>query len=321
MKYCSIPNTDLTPSVLSLGTGDMGGSMDPTTSFQILDRYLASGGTLVDTAKIYNDWIPGETSRSEKLIGNWMKQRKNRGQVILATKGAHPRFETMNIPRLSAQEITADLEASLCNLQVEEIDLYWLHRDDPSRPVQDILDTLHHLVIAGKIRYFGASNWKLDRIQAAQEYAASQGFLGFVAVQNLWNLAHINDAAMSDQTLVGMSDDLWEYHRQNQLAAIPYTSQANGVFQKLDAGRRDRISPQHKAMYLNPITEERFARLQTLKEQTGLTASQITLAYLTSQPFPTIPVIGPHSVAQLDDSMTAGELSLTPDQLAFLKGQ
>lgn len=293
MRYQQIPRTDLIPAVLSLGTAEMGAAIDPATSFDLLDRYFASGGNFVDTAKVYNDWVPGETSRSEKLIGAWMQTRGNRQKIILATKGAHPNLAHMEIQRLSPQEIVADLEASLHNLQTDVIDLYWLHRDDPNRPVETILNTLEAQVKAGKIRYYGCSNWRAGRIQAAQAYAAQCGLSGFTAVQNLWNLACVNPDGVGDPTLVVMDDTLWKYQYETQLAAVPFTSQANGLFQKMEKGGPDTLPSNLQAMYLNPVTEARFKRIQSLKARTGLSTTQIVLGYLTSQPFPTFPVIGP----------------------------
>lgn len=318
MRYARIPNTDLSPAVLCLGTGEMGATIPPDAAFDLLDQYAAAGGNFIDTAKIYNDWVPGETSRSEKVIGAWLQARGSRQQVILATKGAHPTLDHMDIPRLSPAEIIADLEASLRHLQVNVIDLYWLHRDDPSRPVDEIVDTLYAQAQAGKLRYYGCSNWTTARIQAAQAYAARRGIPGFAAVQNLWNLACVNPAGVGDPTLVVMDDALWKYQRETQLAAVPFTSQAGGLFQKLESGLPDALSDGLRGMYLNPETLARFERVQALKTRAGLTTSQVVLAYLTAQPFPTFPVIGPHSSRQLADSLTAADVELTAEQLGFL---
>jgi aryl-alcohol dehydrogenase-like predicted oxidoreductase len=284
----------------------------------MLDSFFEQGGTFLDSAKVYNDWIPGEASRSEKVIGKWLKQRGNRSQVIVATKGAHPDLSTMNIQRLSPAEIASDLDACLSHLQVDCIDLYYLHRDDPPRPVQEIIDTLASLVKAGKIRYYGCSNWRLERIQAAQVYAQSQGLPGFAAVQNMWNLAYIRPEAMADPTIVAMDEALWQFHRENNLAAIPFTSQANGLFQKLEKGGTEALSSRLRAMYINPVSERRYANLKKLQAGSGLTTTQIVLGYLMSQPFPTIPIIGPHSPAQLSDSLSAADVKLTPEQVASL---
>ncbi len=318
MRITPIPNTGLAPSALCLGAGGFGGSIDRAAAYRMLDVFFEHGGNFVDTAKVYNDWIPGEASRSEKVIGEWLKQRGNRERVIIATKGAHPDLATMHISRMSPAEIVSDLEASLRHFQVETIDLYYLHRDQPSRPVEEIVETLAAQVQAGKIRYFACSNWKVERIKAAQEYAARKGIPGFSVVQNFWNLAKINPEGIGDPTLVVMDEALWEYQLQANLAAVPFTGQANGLFQKLETGGPDALSAHLKAMYLNPVTERRYANLQRLRSQTGLTTTQIVLGYLMSQPFPTIPVMGPHNLAQLEDCLTAADVKLTEEQVNAL---
>jgi aryl-alcohol dehydrogenase-like predicted oxidoreductase len=322
MRYTAIPNTDLVVSVICLGTGEAGANYDRPTAFAMLDTFIEQGGNFVDTAHIYSDWIPGEHSRSEKLLGEWMHLtgRRNRSGVLIATKGAHPDLDSMQVGRLSPAELRGDLEESLRFLRVEAIDLYWLHRDDPSRPVEEIIDTLEAQVRAGKIRYYGCSNWQLKRIVAAQGYAEQRGVQGFAAVQNLWSLAKPNLAGIlqRDPTLVVMDDELWQYHRQTGLAAIPYTSQANGLFQKMDAGVAAALPPSLARQYLSPETEGRYQRLKLLSQQTGLSTTQIGLGWLTSQPFASVPVAGPQSPEQLRGVLSAADVRLTPEQVAFL---
>jgi aryl-alcohol dehydrogenase-like predicted oxidoreductase len=320
MRYTTIPNTDLVVSVLCLGTGEAGANYDRPAGFAMLDAFIEQGGNFVDTAHIYSDWIPGERSRSEKLLGAWMQARRNRPGVLIATKGAHPDLDSMHIGRLSPAEITADLEESLRFLQVEAIDLYWLHRDDTTRPVEEIIDTLEGQVRAGKMRYYGCSNWQLERIRRAQAYAAGRGASGFAGVQNLWSLAKPNLAEIMrrDPTLVVMDDDLWQYHRKSGLAAVPYTSQANGLFQKMEASGAVALRPDLAQQYISAETEGRYQRLKQLSRQTGLSATQIGLGWLTSQPFATTPVVGPQSLAQLNDCLSAADVQLTPEQVNFL---
>lgn len=318
MRCTPIPNTELTPSALCLGTGGMGASIDRAEAYRMLDAFLDHGGNFLDTAKVYSDWIPGETSRSEKLLGAWMKARSNRSRVLIATKGAHPELSSMLIQRVSPAEIRSDLDSSLASLQVDTIYLYWLHRDDPARPVEEIVETLHAAAQTGKIRAYGCSNWSLERIRAARQYADAHGMAGFTAVQNWWTLAKLNPDGIQklDPTLEIMDEALWQYHCETHLAAIPYTSQANGLFQKLDNGRP--ISENLNSLYMNPTTEARYRRLKELRTQTGLSTTQIVIAYLTSQPFPTIPVVGPNSMTQLADCLTAEDTVLTAEQLEFL---
>jgi aryl-alcohol dehydrogenase-like predicted oxidoreductase len=184
--YVTIPNTTLSVSSVCLGTAELGTVVPRAEAFRLLDMFVDLGGNFLDTALVYANWIPGERSVSEKTLGAWMRARGNRDRIVVATKGAHPQLATMDVPRLSPAEIRADVEASLAHLQVNRIDLYYLHRDDALRPVGEIMGTLHELVQAGKLRYVGCSNWCADRIAAAQAYAQAHGFVGFVADQMLW---------------------------------------------------------------------------------------------------------------------------------------
>jgi aryl-alcohol dehydrogenase-like predicted oxidoreductase len=314
MHYTTIPGTDLQPSVICLGGGPLGSSLDRASSFRLLDAFLDRGGNFLDSAKVYADWVPGERSVSEKTIGRWIQLRRNRDRVIIATKGAHPELATMHIPRLSPQEIASDVDASLSHLQVDTIDLYWLHRDDAARPVAGIIETLNAQVRAGKIRYFGCSNWRAERIRQAQAYAAARGLQGFSGDQMLWSLARPNLIALGDPTIVAMDDELAQVHASTGLAAIPYSSQAGGLFNKLARDPQHAIPP----MYQMPGNAQRLERIRALSAQTGLTITQVVLGYLLSHPFTTIPVVGCHTIDQLDDSLRAVDIHLTPDQISFL---
>jgi aryl-alcohol dehydrogenase-like predicted oxidoreductase len=316
--YTLIPGTDLQPYRICLGTVPFGSTLDDAASFMLLDAYLEAGGNFIDTAKIYADWLPNEGSTSEKAIGRWMKARKNRSRIILATKGAHPDWTSMEVARLAPDNIRFDVNASLRHLQTDVIDLYWLHRDDPTRPVEEIVAVLNQLVQDGKIRYFGCSNWHASRIQAANEYAVRSGQQAFIADQPLWNLAHINLQAITDPTLVVMNDELFDYHLHSGMAMIPYTSQANGLFQKMADGRYHTLGTMQQRMYAGPENQQRLDRILALSQQTGLTLTQIILGYLLSQPFTTIPIIGSHTLAQLHDSLSAAQVVLSEDQILYL---
>ncbi len=306
---------------LCLGTGNFGAALDQNAAFALLDAYLDQGGNFLDSAQVYCDWIAdNERSSSEKIIGRWLKMRGNRDRLVLATKGGHPALRTMHIPRLSRAEIEADLHASLRNLQTDVIDLYWLHRDDPARPVAEILETLNGAVQAGKIRSFGCSNWRAARLQAANQYAATHGLQGFVASQVLWNLAVVDWAAMGDPTVAAMDAELWDYHAQTGLAAIPFSATANGLFNKLEQGAFADLSLLHQQMYAAPENLRRFERAHWLAQERELSITQVVLGYLLAQPFPTYPIIGPKNVAQLVDSLGAASVRLTAEELEFLEG-
>ena len=313
MNLHTLPNTELTVSAISLGSTGIGSTIDPAASFELLDRYAEAGGTFIDTAAVYANWLPGEKNVSEKTIGRWLSARGNRDEIVVATKGAHPDLSTMHIPRMSRAEIESDLNDSLRNLQTDVIDLYLLHRDDPSRTVEEILGILNDQVQAGKIRYFGCSNWRTPRIREAQETASAMGIDGFVVDQIRWSLAVTDPAGVADKTTVGMDDDLFAFHSETGLAAMAYSSQAGGLFQKLAGGNSSVGSA-----YPLKANQRRLARIEQLAQETGLSITQIVLAYLSSQPFVTVPVVGCRTLEQLNDSLTAADTVLSAEQIDFL---
>ncbi len=317
MKYTVIPQTDLRVSALCLGSAEFGAKVNSEDAHTLLDVFVEQGGTFIDTASVYCDWVPGPRSSSEKIIGAWLRETGLRDQLVIATKGAHPELATMNISRLSHDEIVSDLDASLANLGTDRIDLYWLHRDDVNVPVEGIIDILNEQAQAGKIRYFGASNWKVERIQAAHDYAAARGINSFVANQPMWSVAEPNRDMIADKTIEVMDDDMLAYHRRTGMTIMPYSSQAKGFFSKLDG--EEKISEKDMQVYDNPLNRRRLAKIQELTEQHSAMVNDIVLAYLVSQPFTTIPIIGPRLPEQLDASIEALDFMLTADELSELE--
>jgi aryl-alcohol dehydrogenase-like predicted oxidoreductase len=318
MRYVNIPQTGLRVSQICLGSTDMGLRLTADDSFALMDEFVALGGNFIDTAHVYSNWVPGTLSRSEKTIGQWLAARNNRDQVTIGTKGAHPALETPHVSRLSPAEVATDISESLDYLQTDVIDLYWLHRDDASIPVGEIVDMMNEQIDAGKISHYGASNWTIARIQAAQDYAARVGKQGFVANQPMWSLAAPNMDTHPDKTLVAMDDEGLAFHRRTGMAAIAYTSQARGFFTKLDAGAE--IPERDLFIYDNPANRARLDRVRALARQYGVQINDIALAYILSQPFPAVAVIGPKHVDHLRSSMNAAEITLTPTELTYLEG-
>lgn len=318
MRTLTLPGTSLNVSVLCLGTAEFGAAIPRVDAFGLLDAYTGAGGNFIDTARVYADWRPGERSIGEKTIGAWLRQRHGRDRLIIATKGAHPDLAKMNVPRLAPRDIAADIEASLGNLGVDALDLWYLHRDDEARPAGEIIETLNTQVAAGRIRHFGCSNWRTERIAAAQAFAQAHGLQGFSANQMMWSLASADTKALGDPTLVTMDNRMARLHTETQLAAAPYTSQAHGFFHKLASGAITSASAFRGGVYAGALNRSRYARLRELRARTGLSLTQLVLGYLMAQPFPTAPVIGPATIAQLMDSMTAADVTLSAADAAFL---
>lgn len=319
MKYINIPNTDLRVSQLCIGSEQLGASITPTDSAALLDTFVAAGGNFIDSAHIYADWIPGTKSTSEKIIGQWLKANGARSQLVIATKGAHPVIETMHNSRLSRADIAQDIDEGLEYLQTDTIDLYWLHRDDQAIPVSEIIDVMDEQVKAGKIRYFGASNWTIPRIQAALDYSARKGINSFVANQPLFSLAVPSMDLHPDKTIVALDAAGIAFHKRTGMAVVAYSSQAHGFFTKLDSAGLESIREPHRSVYNNATNMKRLERIRELARRHSAQINDIVLAYLFSQPFPTIPVIGPKNLDQLRSSLQAVDLTLTSDELALLE--
>lgn len=328
MRYRRLHDTGLEVSAVCLGAADFGTRIDEPHAFDLLDRFAAAGGNFIDTANFYGRWMQDGINHSERIIGKWMASRANRDSIVVGTKGGHPAFspgfETRPlVHRLSAGEIASDLEASLDALDTDRIDLYWLHYDDPSRPVAEMIETLEALVDAGKIRYYGCCNWSAPRLLEAQACCRSRSSRGFVANQLLWNLAAHNPSALWVEGMQSMRAEMREIHRDSAMACIPYSSQAGGFFSKaLQPGFSS--DPRYaglRANYSNPETMRRVARVERFSAETGYEPTQIALACLINQPFVTVPIIGPHDDAQLSSSIAAIDIDLDACDLAFLSGR
>jgi len=314
-----IPNSTLTPAAISLGTSNFGAAIAQSDAFTLLDAYVDHGGNFLDTAEVYANWRPDlPRSISERTLGAWMAARGNRDRIFIGTKGGHPALDSMHISRLTPADILHDLTGSLQRLQREYIDLYWLHRDDPTIPVGEILEPLGAQVRAGKIRAFGCSNWRTARMREAWHYANDHQLHGFVANQPMWSLAQPNPAAFGMPGLAAMDEEMHAFHRESGWAVIPYTSQARGFFTKLANGGVENLGDGERKSYLNEVNLARLARVQTIAAAHNVTVAQVVLAYLICQPVPTIPVVGCRTVAQLVESMGASEITLSAEEVAYL---
>ncbi|MFP4104655.1 MAG: aldo/keto reductase [Phycisphaerae bacterium] len=303
-------------AAVSLGTGSFGSKIDRDRASAILDRYVELGGDNIDTARIYGG------GDSEKVIGQWLADRGCRDDVFIGTKGAHPDPDAMGESRLSQEDLDYDIRTSLDALQVDCIDLYWLHRDDPDIPVDEILDRLAVHVREGRLRYLGCSNWSPSRQFQADEYARKSGVPGFVASQIGWSLAPVNPGTLPDDTLEYMDSDHLTYHRRTNKAAFAYTSQAKGFF----SGRYSPEAPVPDRPSAGQVVERYFSEAnfrllqatRQMAEEMGCSVNQIALAYIAADTFPAYPVVGPRNVKQLEDAAGAGDIELSEGQFARL---
>jgi aryl-alcohol dehydrogenase-like predicted oxidoreductase len=226
----------------------------------------------------------------------------------------------MEVPRMSKAEIQSDLESSLRRLGVECVDLYWLHRDAPGYPVEEILGTLEGFRQAGKVKHAGFSNWTQRRAEEARLAAQQLGIQGFVASQNMWSLGQVN-LSQADPTWAYIDEPFVGWHIEHHFAAFPYSAQANGYFRRLAENTLDQVpsDARVRALFDHQENRERFQRIRHLQQKHGFSTGQIVLGYLTGQPFPVFPLVGPKTLADLEDCLNGAETKLSEADIFYLE--
>lgn len=298
MKKVAFNNTDLKVSPICLGTVNYGSTMSEKEGMYQLSQYLDMGGNFIDTAHVYGDWAEGKKSPSEKAIGQWFKETGNRDKIILSTKGAHPCWTAMDIPRVHSEDIDKDLNESLKFLNTDYIDLYFLHRDDPRVPVSEIIDTLDADVDSGKIRYYGCSNWSLPRIKEAAGYARRKGSRGFVCNQLLISLADANFYGMADKTLVCMDNETHAYMAKTGMNAMAFMSIAKGYFTRRRNG--ENLPRSVTDVYENKINDLIYDIGCAIEAKGELSLMDLSLMFVMSDSdIPTIPIASFDNTDQL----------------------
>ena len=304
-------------AVIALGTMDFDGLIEEGRARDFMDAYVEIGGNFIDTARIYGDFVREIQGGSEQVIGRWMEDRRCREKIVLGTKGGHPDVHTMHTGRLSRGEILDDTQRSLDNLRTDCVDIYWLHRDDRSRPVEDILATLTELCERGMTRFVGVSNWQPDRILEARSCARSHGLVEIAANQPQFSLAR--QVLVEDDTLCQMDAETYRAHVQEALPCVPFSSQAKGFLAKMDAQGEAALTDKAKRRFLCPENIGALERAQKLSRETGMSVGTLSLAWLTSQPFPTFPIAGVSRMEHIAALEEAGDAVLTAEQRDFLR--
>jgi aryl-alcohol dehydrogenase-like predicted oxidoreductase len=306
-------------SPLALGTAGFGTGVPTDAAIRLLDHYVASGGNHIDTAHDYASWMPGGAGASETTIGQWLRNSGARKQIILATKvGCTQGGKKQIRPEVLRRELTISLE----RLGVESVDLLWLHRDDPSVPVDDILHWVEDLRRENKFSASGASNWTAERLEQARVRAIALGLPGFCASQCGWNLAAIepNSFPTGDARFIEAADETW--HAQHHFPLVAWEAQAGGFFSgRYEPGTKPASSRANTvtAHYANPANWQRLAIATEIAQRHGATPNQVALAWLRQQAFPVISIVGPRTIEQLDDSLSSRNLTLSADELRRLR--
>lgn len=293
---------------IGLGTSRLGADGSREEACALLDAFVDHGGTLIDTAAVYSDWIPGERGRSETVIGEWLKLRGNRHRVRISTKGGHPPLDDMHAGRCDPASLRHDVEQSLRRLQTDHIDLYLLHRDDHRIPVADIFGTLGEFVRQGKIGATGVSNWDVGRIAQAKMLAA-----GPSANQLLGNILCLKMDRPSDDTLRVLNESYYRQAHGENMSLMLFSSQCRGAF------LRGKLGQTVPSDYASAACRTAIGEIAALAGELGVDAGDLVLAFLLHVSPRMIPLIGPHTPAQLAESMRALEFRLDTATLERLK--
>lgn len=271
-----------------------------------LDAFYEAGGNLFDTAYVYG------AGKTEAIFGDWHTSRNvPRDEIVLIGKGAHS-------PLCYPDMIAKQLDQSLERLKTDYVDAYFMHRDNLDVPVGEFVDVMDSEVRRGRIRgIFGGSNWTRERMDEAAAYAQKNGKQAPGALSNNFSLAEMLDPIWAG--CVAASDDEWkEWLKSRQIPNFAWSSQGRGFFTER-AGRDKQDDEEIVRVWYSDRNFVRRDRAIELAQKLGRHPIHIALAYVIAQPFPVIPLIGPRTIAELEDSLSALDIALTAEQVKWLE--
>lgn len=306
----ALGKSGLSTPPLVLGGNVFGYTADRAASFAVLDAFMAGGGTMIDTADVYSAWVPGHKGgESETVIGEWLKRRGRRDDVLIATKvGMLPGEGGEG---LAPARIAAAVEASLTRLGTDYIDLYYAHKDDPATPMDASLRALDALVKAGKVRALGASNFAHHRLDEALATAAHGDLTPYTVLQPEYNLVARKDFEGPVQQLA----------IDRGLGVLPYFGLASGFLTgkyRTAADLQGRERGESVKAYLNARGLSVIGAMDLIARESGATHAQIALAWIAAQPGVTAPIASATDVGQMEELLGAMRLTLSAEQIAVL---
>jgi aryl-alcohol dehydrogenase-like predicted oxidoreductase len=308
MKKLALGDSGVEVSAFCLGTMYFGTRTDKKTSYRLLDHFVEAGGSFLDTANIYARWVSGGVGgESEALLGEWMRERKNRSDMFIATKVG---FEYPGVERgLRASQIEAECEKSLKRMGIDAIDLYYAHVDDRDTPMEETMAAFDRLVSAGKARLVGASNFLAWRLEKARWVSQTHGWAEYCCVQQRYSYIRPKPGA-SFGAQIAANDDLLDYCRTRGLTMLAYSPLLSGAYT-----RADRFFAEG---YLGPDTDARLAALKAVSTEVGATANQVVLAWMQQSDPPVIPLVAASTADQMRENLGALEIELGAEQMARL---
>ena len=312
-KVRNLGKTGLKVSPICLGTMQFGWTADREQAFKILDAYFEAGGNFIDTADVYSRWVEGNPGGvAEEIIGDWVKSRGIRKEVVIATKVRGRMWDGPNGEGLSRYHIRWAVEDSLRRLKTDVIDLYQLHWPDNSTPIEETLRTLDDLIREGKILYIGVSNYRGWMIKEAMLISELKNYEKFVSTQPRYNLVDREE----------FEKDVLPVVLEYGMGVIPYSPLAAGFL--TGKYRRNKELPSSvrastiQQRYFNDRGFRILEKVIEVAEKLGATPAQVSLAWLLHKPYITSPIIGANSVDQLMDNLKAVEIEIPSDLMEEL---
>jgi hypothetical protein len=310
MEMRPLGDSGLRTPKLVLGGNVFGFTVHREEAFALLDRFVEAGGTMIDTADVYSAWAPGNKGgESEALLGEWLRRRGRRDEVLIATKVGMLAGEGGE--KLEGPRIAAAAEASLRRLGTDYIDLYYAHQDDEKTPLEETLGAFDRLVRDGKVRALGASNYPAERLERALAVADALGAARYTVLQPEYNL-------MGRGSFEG---PLQQLSIARGLGVLPYYGLASGFLTgkyRSEADKAKSVRGDRMSAYMNDRGWRVLAALDAVAAETGATQAQIALAWVAAQPGVTAPIASATSLAQLEELIGSMELELGAGQIERL---
>ena len=310
MKKRKLGNTGLEVSPLIFGGNIFDWTVDRAAAFQLLDAFSCAGFNAVDTADVYSRWVPGHCGgESEIVLGEWMRQRKNREQIVVATKVGMDMGDGKK--GLSKAHILRSADDSLRRLQSEYIDLYQSHIDDPNTPLEETLGAFAQLLREGKVRAIGASNHKADRLCAALEVSRKCGLPAYQTLQPNYSLMERTEYEKNLEPICA----------REGLGVINYFPLAGGFLSgkyRSESDAAGKARARNVTKYLNERGYKILDGLDAVARKYCATPAKVALAWCIARPSITAPIVSATNLEQLSDLLSAVDLKLEADSIEFL---